>query len=129
VAYAWTAAQGWCPRGLLNLNMERNAEPAAAHPVEGHERSLPVATFSWRATRPRAIAAFFDHRGRPCDRCGVPCDQRGPPCVPLRMRVDLEAAFSDEPVAPIHVGHRDDCELEGSSPQSSDLRPGRVGLV
>lgn len=29
----------------------------------------------------------------------------------------------------VHVGHRDDCELEGSGPKSSDLRTGRVGIV
>lgn len=59
MAYAWTAAQGWCPRGLLNLNMERSAEPAAAHPVEGHERSLPVATFRLAGDTPSGDCDVF----------------------------------------------------------------------
>jgi hypothetical protein len=35
--------------------------------------------FKPRLPTSRAIAAFCDQRGRPCDLCGVPCDQRGSP--------------------------------------------------
>ncbi len=42
-------------------------------------RTTPRRSFEPRLPRPRAIAAFRDQSGRPCDLCGVPCAQRGCP--------------------------------------------------